>query len=87
MIAVFNHSVAMRIVMISALALVFAAPAFAGDMTPRPESQTQPPALSQPQTRPQQTPVSDMDRILQELRDLDSSQEMDGDHVVGELLC
>lgn len=77
----------MKIIVISALALFLAAPAFAGDMTPRPELQAQPPAQPQSQTRPQQAPVRDMDRILQELRDLDSSQEMDGDHVVGEHLC
>jgi len=81
----FRHDVAMKIIAISAFALVLAAPAFAGDLTPRPLSETQP--ETQNQTQPQQTPVRDMDRILQELRDLDSSQEMDGDHVVGEHLC
>ena len=75
----------MRILPISALALVLAAPAFAGDMTPKPLLQAQP--KSQTQIQPQQTPARDMGRILQELRDLDSSQDMDGDHVVGEHLC
>lgn len=75
----------MRILLLSAFALVLAAPAFAGDSTPRPLSEAQP--ETQTQTQTQQTPVRDMDSILQELRDLDSSQEMDGDHVVGKHLC
>ena len=83
--AVFRHDAAMRILLISAFALVLAAPAFAGDMTPTPLLQAQP--NTQTQTQPQQTPVRDMDSILQELRALDSSQKMDGDHVVGEHLC
>ena len=29
----------------------------------------------------------DMDHLLQDLRDLDSSTDMEGDHVVGEELC
>ncbi len=29
----------------------------------------------------------DIDRLLQDLRDLDSSTDMEGDHVVGEQLC
>ena len=77
--------------MIGALALVFAAPAFAGDATPgapsRPLPQIQPPSQSRPQSRPQQEPATDMDRLLLELRELDSSQDRDGDHVVGEQLC
>jgi hypothetical protein len=83
--AVFRHDAAMKILLFSAFALVLAAPAFAGDMTPRPPSEAQP--ETQTQIQPKQTPVRDMDRILQELRDLDSSQEMDGDHVVGKHLC
>jgi len=83
--AVFRHDAAMRILLFSAFALVLAAPAYGDDMTPRPASEAQPKIPTQ--TQPQQTPVRDMDSILQELRDLDSSQEMDGDHVVGEHLC
>ena len=29
----------------------------------------------------------DMDHLLQDLRDLDSSTDMEGEHVVGEELC
>ncbi len=29
----------------------------------------------------------DIDRLMQDLRDLDSSTDMEGDHVVGEQLC
>ncbi len=29
----------------------------------------------------------DMEQLLQDLRDMDSSTDMDGDHVVGEQLC
>ncbi len=29
----------------------------------------------------------DIDQLLQDLRDLDSSTDMEGDHVVGEQLC
>ena len=29
----------------------------------------------------------DMDKLLQDLRDLDGSTDMQGDHVVGETLC
>ena len=73
--------------MIGALALVFAAPAFAGDATPgvQPQSQIQP--TPQTQSQPQQNPAGDMDRLLRELRELDSSQDGEGDHVVGELYC
>lgn len=71
--------------MIGALALGLAAPAFAGDATPQSLPQTQSRPLAQSQ--PQQKPVDDMDRLLRELRDLDSSLDMGGDHVVGELLC
>ncbi len=71
----------MKILMISVLAVVFAAPAFAGEATPAPQSQPL------PQSQPPQKPVRDMDAILRELRDLDSSQDMQGDHVVGEELC
>lgn len=71
----------MRIVLISALMLVFAAPALAGEATPAPQSQPL------PQSRPPQKPVRDMEAILRELRDVDSSQDMQGDHVVGEELC
>ncbi len=35
---------------------------------------------------PAPTPV-DMEKLLQDLRDLDSSTETKGDHVVGEELC
>ena len=69
----------MKILLIGALALFLAAPALAGDGTPPPQPQ--------PQSQPQQKPAGDMDTILQELRDLDSSQDMGGDHVVGEQLC
>jgi hypothetical protein len=85
MITDFRHDAAMKILLFSAFALVLAAPAYGGDITPTPPSEAQP--ETQAQTRPQQTPVRDMDRILQELRDLDSSQDMNGDHVVGEDLC
>ncbi len=69
----------MRILSISALVLVFAAPALAGEATPAPQPL--------PQSQPLQKPVRDMDAILRELRDADSSQDMQGDHVVGEELC
>ena len=72
----------MKTLVISALALFLAAPALAaGEATPAPQSQPQ------SQSQPAQKPVRDMDAILQELRDLDSSQDMQGDHVVGEELC
>ena len=71
----------MRIFLIGALAFVLAAPAFAGDETAPPRSE--PLARSQPE----QQPVIDMDTLLQELRGLDSSQDMQGDHVVGENMC
>ena len=29
----------------------------------------------------------DIDQLIQDIRDLDSSQDMKGDHVVGEELC
>ncbi len=29
----------------------------------------------------------DMEQLLQDLRDMDSSTDMEGDHVVGEQLC
>ncbi len=32
-------------------------------------------------------PPVNMDKLLQDLRDLDSSTDMQGDHVVGETLC
>ena len=73
----------MKILMISALALVLAAPAFADDGTQTPQSQPQ----LQPQSQPVQKPVGDMETLLRELRELDSSQDMEGDHAVGELLC
>jgi hypothetical protein len=68
--------------MISALAVVLAAPALAGEEMVAPRSE--PLAQSLPQ---QQKPVIDMDRLLRELRELDSSQDMQGDHVVGEEIC
>ncbi len=77
--AFFRHTAGLRILLIGTLALVLAAPAFAADGTPAPQPL--------PQSQPQQKPVRDMDAILQELRDLDSSQDMQGDHVVGEQLC
>jgi hypothetical protein len=77
--------------MIGALALVYAAPAFAGDATPGAQSRPQPRIQSQPQpqhqSQPQQKPATDMDELLRELRDLDSSQDRQGDHVVGEMYC
>ena len=69
----------MKILLISALALALAAPAFAGDETPAP--------LPLPRSEKRQKPVIDMDALLRELRDLDSSQDMGGDHVVGEEIC
>ena len=75
----------MRILMIGALALVFAGPAFAGEGTPGAQSRPQP--QIQPQPQPQQEPAGDMDRLLRELRELDSSQDRQGDHVVGEMYC
>ena len=85
--AVFRHDAVMRILMIGALALVFAAPAFAGDGTPGAQSRPQPQIQSQTQSQPQQEPAGDMDRLLRELRELDSSQDRQGDHVVGEMYC
>ena len=73
------------LMMIATMSLVFAAPAFAGERTPG--AQSQPQIQSQPQTQPQQKPAGDMDRLLRELRDLDSSQDRQGDHVVGEMYC
>ncbi len=70
-----------------ALALVFAAPAFAGDATPGAPSRPHPQTQSQPQSQPQQKPAIDMKSLLRELRELDSSQEEEGDHAVGEHLC
>jgi len=78
-----RHYRIMRLPVIITLTLGLAAPAFAGDATPRPRPQSQP----QPQSQVRQKPVSDMEKLLRELRDLDSSQEMEGDHAVGELLC
>lgn len=78
-----RHNAVMRFLLIGALALGLAAPAFAAGETPGLQSRPQ----SQPQSEPQQKPAGDMDRLLPELRDLDSSQDEDGDHVVGELLC
>ncbi len=68
--------------MIGALTLVLAAPAFAGEELAA--SRPEPLAQSVPQ---QQQPVIDMDTLLRELRELDSSQDMQGDHVVGEDMC
>lgn len=67
--------------MISAVAVVLAAPALAGEEMVAPRSEP----LARPQ--PEQKPVIDMDRLLRELRELDSSQDMQGDHVVGEEIC
>lgn len=69
----------MKILPICALALCLAAPAFAGEATPAPQST--------PRSEPQQGPARDMDTLLQELRRMDSSQDKHGDHVVGEMLC
>lgn len=75
----------MKALPICALALCLCAPAFAGDDAPAPTSHPQ--SQPSPQSRPQPAPARDMKTLLQELRDLDSSQDMDGDHVVGEHLC
>jgi hypothetical protein len=89
----FRHDAAMRILMIGALVLGLAAPAFAGERTPgtqfrpQPQSQPQSQSQSQSQSKPRQNPAGDMDRLLRELRELDSSQDREGDHVVGELYC
>ena len=71
----------MKFLFISALAFVIAAPAFAGEETAAPRFE--PLAQSQPKRKP----AVDMDRLLRELRELDSSQDMQGDHAVGEELC
>jgi hypothetical protein len=85
----FRHDAAMRILMIGALVLGLAAPAFAGERTPgaqfRPQPQSQ--SQSQSQSKPRQNPAGDVDRLLRELRELDSSQDREGDHVIGELYC
>lgn len=75
----------MRVLLVSALALCLAAPALAGEDTPAPGSG----ALPQPQAQPRtgRDRARDMKTLLQELRDLDASQDKDGDHVVGEHLC
>lgn len=73
--------------MICALALVLAAPAFAGEGTPGLQSQSVPQPQPIPRPAPPAKPAIDMDALLRELRDLDSSQDMDGDHAVGEQLC
>ena len=73
----------MRIFIIGALTLILAAPAFAGEAAPEIQSQPQ----TQTQFQAPRNPVTDMDSLLQQLRDLDSSQDDDGDHVVGEMLC
>jgi hypothetical protein len=83
--AVFRHDAAMRILMIGALVLGLAALAFAGERTPGAQFRPQP--QSQSQSKPRQNPAGDMDRLLRELRELDSSQDREGDHVVGELYC
>lgn len=75
----------MGILLIGAMALVFAGPAFAGERTPGAQSRPHPQIQSQSQ--PQQKPADDMKTLLRELRELDSSQEREGDHVVGEMLC
>ena len=73
----------MKILPTCALALCIAAPAFAGEAPPAPQSTPQSPPVS----GPQQSPARDWDTLLQELRRLDSSQDKHGDHVVGEMLC
>mgnify|MGYP001206616750 CR=1 FL=1 len=47
------------------------------------EKPTAPPITMAPITL---TPIT-MEQLLQDLRDMDSSTEMDGDHVVGEHMC
>ncbi len=73
--------------MIGGLALVFAAPAFAGDATPGAPSWPLPQTQSQPRSQPQQKPATDMKTLPRESRDMDSIQERDGGHGVGEMLC
>ncbi len=73
----------MKFLLTGVLALVLATPALAAGETPAPQSQ---PRL-QSQPRPAQNPARDMEAILRELRALDSSQDMRGDHVVGEEMC
>ena len=75
------------LMMIATMSLVFAAPAFAGERTPGAQSRPQSHIQSQPQSQTRQKPATDMDRLLRELRDLDSSQDRQGDHVVGEMYC
>jgi len=75
----------MKAVLLCTLALVLlAGPAYAADDVPAPLAPAPP---SQAQSQVQPAPARDMKTLLQELRDLDSSQDMDGDHVVGEHLC
>ena len=81
--ALSGHNAVMRILLIGALALVLAAPASAADEAPGPRPQ--PP--SQPRPQPQAAPSHARETLLQELRNLDASQDEDGDHVVGEHLC
>ncbi len=74
--AFFRHDAIMRILIIGALVLVLAAPAFAGDATPGGQFRPQPEIQTQPQSQSQQSPAIDMDRLMQELRDLDSSHPL-----------
>lgn len=76
----------MKYLLIGILALVLATPALAAGETPasQPQLQSQPRLQSQPLPR---KPARDMEAILRELRALDSSQDMQGDHVVGEEMC
>jgi len=73
----------MRILLICTVALCLAAPAFAGEGGQMPVFRP----ASQPAPQTQPAPARDMKMLLRELRDLDSSQDMNGDHVVGEHLC
>lgn len=61
--------------LVIAMAMMLAASnAFAEDPLPPPTNTETP------------RPIT-MEKLLQELRDLDSSTDMEGDHVVGESLC
>jgi len=70
----------MRHVLILVSVLLASPVAFAGDQTGQPV-QAQSPL---PATTPQPT---DIHKLLQELRDMDTSTDRVGDHVVGEEMC
>lgn len=70
----------MRHVLILVSVLMASPVAFAGDQTGQPVQAQSSPSATAPQ------PVN-IQKILQELRDMDTSTDRVGDHVVGEEMC